>query len=503
MGIRSLSDYIFNNYPSLGSWFSIDSSSSEQVWIIDANAVLYFLCSNNDHLEVALNKINAFEGSISKCKCIWVFDGESSLDKLPTQISRASNVDRSSWILLGLISIVISTLREKGVECIVAPGEADGTVAYLAVKYQAKILSNDSDFYIYNTLGYIPLQYLSVENGIISGKIITSHQVANMLGIQIHLLPYFAVLVGNDTFKGYEPPAIGKKISRIKYWANALLSSDQLLKSIDLQNAAQQYQIPKNITYEFFHNKDFSTKASQGKLDPILLKLLHYKIFWCSNLLEDLKRESAWDVSLKIRHEMYSILFPKDTIVTDYCRRGINFKSRTYQVTLNPENTKKNVIFWSFGLSKTLSKIPIHFQPFLACIKALIDYLFSKNTPILDFQLHSLILSGIISWRIPITDISWSSKSPSFIHLKAQMQVLLFTFHLFQQSLGDIYCEVVDLFRFLEPNVLYHCLTMIRKGASVERLLRVFDNSKLMMNDFNLLRDLIFEESSDQISCLT
>ena len=513
MGIRSLSDYIDTNYPSIGNWFTIDSPCNE-IWIVDANAIFYYLSCNNDDLQECISLILKFQYNLSKIKCIWVFDGESKLEKLPTQISRASNILKSSWIPLGLLSIMTLLFTRMGVDFMIAPGEADETIAHLAIKHDAYILSNDSDFYIYDTLGYIPLSHLTVSSKMISGKCIKIKEIAQMLGISIQNLPYFAVLVGNDLFTGVDPPYTkSKKTCRIKYWASRLKSCNTPVNnSLEFQNAVAQYNIPKSIQYQFCKDQDFTLAASQGRLDPSLLKLLHHKVFWCGNLLENVKKESAWDVSLQIRQNLYSFLFVKDTIITEYCRRGAKFTPKTFKVQGQfTKDTSYNLLFKSFGLDYELVlKIPSQFQVFAACLKSLVDYLYNKETPILDFQLNSLILSAVISWNNSKSKINSNpglkslSKTPSFIHLKAQMQILLFTFHLFQQSLWPLVnpFDVNSSFRLLEPSLIYHNLTMTRKGASVQKVLNGMVGYDEMFKNFVHVKELIMDASKDQISCL-
>ena len=77
------------------------------------------------------------------------------------------------------------------------------------------------------------------------------------------------------------------------------------------------------------------------------------------------------------------------------------------------------------------------------------------------------------------------------------MQILLFTFHLFQQSIWplDNPFELKDIFLLLEPSVLYHNLTMTRKGASIEKLLQGMDDQREMMDEFNLMREFVLVES--------
>ena len=77
--------------------------------------------------------------------------------------------------------------------------EADAEVASLANAWNCPVLSNDSDFFIFDIkAGYIPLSSLDWKSSRLSAKIFHRRNLASHLRIHPELLPLFASLVGND-----------------------------------------------------------------------------------------------------------------------------------------------------------------------------------------------------------------------------------------------------------------------------------------------------------------
>ncbi len=58
----------------------------------------------------------------------------------------------------------VEVLRDLGVEVVACFGEADTVVAAVANHFHAPVLSNDSDFYVFNLVaGFCPLDYVSIK----------------------------------------------------------------------------------------------------------------------------------------------------------------------------------------------------------------------------------------------------------------------------------------------------------------------------------------------------
>ncbi|XP_011406460.1 PREDICTED: protein asteroid homolog 1-like [Amphimedon queenslandica] len=121
----------------------------------------------------------------SNIEPIFVFDGvDYKGEKKQTLVRRRMTVDKiSSYLLTDCISdcscipifarIVMSeVLRQMKVPFIVADGDADSLTASIANYYKCPVLSNDSDFFLYNVEGgYIPFQSFDCTKCCITGNI--------------------------------------------------------------------------------------------------------------------------------------------------------------------------------------------------------------------------------------------------------------------------------------------------------------------------------------------
>ena len=77
--------------------------------------------------------------------------------------------------------------------------EADSEIASLAAAWNCAVLSNDSDFFIFDIEGgYIPLSFLRWKSSPLTAKVFYRSKLALRFGIRPELLPLFASLAGND-----------------------------------------------------------------------------------------------------------------------------------------------------------------------------------------------------------------------------------------------------------------------------------------------------------------
>jgi len=155
-----------------------------------------------------------------------LLDGLSEERKRATQLSRAADreakVDR--WVEalastdpqsgvataelapLHATAVFVAALAAAGVRVTVCPGEADDAVAVLALQLGCPVLTVDSDFLVVPGLaGVVLLGRLDFVDGGdagagagVRGRLFTNRGVAKALGVRAELLPYLAVLVGND-----------------------------------------------------------------------------------------------------------------------------------------------------------------------------------------------------------------------------------------------------------------------------------------------------------------
>lgn len=77
--------------------------------------------------------------------------------------------------------------------------EADAEIASLANALECPVLSNDSDFFIFDVLGgFIPLRSFKWQRCPSKARIFYRRKLAQYFGIHTELLSLFASLVGND-----------------------------------------------------------------------------------------------------------------------------------------------------------------------------------------------------------------------------------------------------------------------------------------------------------------
>ncbi|KAM4725265.1 single-strand DNA endonuclease ASTE1 isoform 1-T3 [Anableps anableps] len=130
--------------------------------------------------------------------------------RLQSKIREADSIShgRNGSVLPILVrKVFIQVLTQRGIPLIQCPAEADWEIACLARQWNCPVLTNDSDFYIFDLpAGYLPLNFFQWTNlnGKASQRYIPSRcYTTNNLcrwfgGMNRELLPLCAVLTGND-----------------------------------------------------------------------------------------------------------------------------------------------------------------------------------------------------------------------------------------------------------------------------------------------------------------
>ncbi|XP_043994309.1 protein asteroid homolog 1 isoform X1 [Gambusia affinis] len=130
--------------------------------------------------------------------------------RLQSKIKEADSIchGRNGSVLPILVrKVFIQVLNQRGIPLVQCPAEADWEIACLAHQWNCPVLTNDSDFYIFDLpAGYLPLNFFQWTNlnGKASQRYIPSRcYTTNSLcrwfgGMNRELLPLCAVLTGND-----------------------------------------------------------------------------------------------------------------------------------------------------------------------------------------------------------------------------------------------------------------------------------------------------------------
>lgn len=219
MGVPGFTSFV-NSIENL--WERIDLHDTKLV--IDGCALCYYLYVNSglncqcggEYHEFYRAVVSFFVAlKSSRVECCVVFDGvdDPSGKKLETikkraknnietagELSRSANGSRSLFLLPLLSALVFrQALRDTNITFAICDSEADTEVASLAAAWNCPVLSNDSDFFIFDIeAGYIPLSSLHWNSRPLTAKIFYRSKLASRFRIRAELIPLLASLAGND-----------------------------------------------------------------------------------------------------------------------------------------------------------------------------------------------------------------------------------------------------------------------------------------------------------------
>ncbi|XP_022808282.1 protein asteroid homolog 1-like [Stylophora pistillata] len=215
MGIPGLTSYI----NSLGTlWTEINLQNTELV--IDGPCLCHYLYDSNgldcrcggQYQEYYDVVVSFFDALISYgVEPYVVFDGAYDDKKLETREKRAKDKVKTSNALsqsaddrLFLLpplakDVFVDALRNRGVKFAFSDREADREIASLANAWNCPVLSNDSDFFIFDIkAGYIPITFFNWNSSCLTVRIFYRRKLAMHFQIRAELIPLFASLAGND-----------------------------------------------------------------------------------------------------------------------------------------------------------------------------------------------------------------------------------------------------------------------------------------------------------------
>ena len=240
--------------------------------------------------------------------------------------------------------------------------EADSEVASLANAWNCPVLSNDSDFFIFDIkAGFIPLSSFDWKSSRLAAKIFHRRKLASHLGIQPEFLPMFASLVGNDyvSIEAMEPfihalsrsqyfiVRSSRKEARFARIANMLSTKPDKLDVLQMvssyggvqlrqavEHSLQEYSITESKLLRYFQNGTISSslRTQNGyQIDEWLLRKFREGQFSTNCMsgltsgkvllrfqVENCREKSANYCSQKLRRFVYGIL--NDAVA--YNRRG-------------------------------------------------------------------------------------------------------------------------------------------------------------------------------------
>uniref|UniRef100_A0A674C721 Protein asteroid homolog 1-like n=1 Tax=Salmo trutta TaxID=8032 RepID=A0A674C721_SALTR len=353
---------------------------------------------------------------------------ETQLHHVQSRINTANSLSkglRGSGLLPILIKQVfkqvLSSLKVPFAQCIF---EADQEIASLAERWNCPVLSNNSDFYIFDIqAGYLPFSHFKWQNAstqrgssqrYIPCKRYTTTSFCRYFNINRQLLPVFAAIAGNDYVNlnkmGFpirwedklpmEPNRRPSKFEQITCipklldWLARFQEQQEALDSVPslighgknnmdsalqaLSLSIETYQLQPGCLERFFikdkapdpsHLPDHLSVLPDWTLLPLMKGTLSSSIIHILQLrpviqgvqVEDPSLPSGNNTSRPIRQVVFGLLLGERREVEEYDREGINLTS-IYQVCRHaPHAVRLEVFLETLGVSQsTLNGIPPH-----------------------------------------------------------------------------------------------------------------------------------------------
>lgn len=455
------------------------------------------------------------------------------------------------------LEVVIQTLRELKVEVEICQGEADGKVVALANEMNAYVISQDSDMHIYPQVGkgYISFELLNLPDSEGDQKLITAgvfhpERLASLLNVSPTLLPLFGTLLGNDYLdsdlvrfpigqwcsehgisivskqSGW-PKVVAEFIKRnctddkkdiIKNVVGQLkpIISKSSMKLREEKAASLENQIIESIS-RYDPCSPLLSEPGRKIIDQatntmkLLKQLQHHttglsrqvmdvienKTFWTSVFIEDIERESCWDVSRSLRQGLYGSVLARlsretkevtPIVVQEYIREKHHLE--VLHVTggvITTEDSTFSENFYRFHIShsnKHLASFDPILHPLILCLRYMIHHCSQSisNGILCNHEVIAIIIAtlrslastlGFTEEEVPISAACTPALKKRSIHLSAQFQSIMYSSYLLSQVL-----DIPDYFH--SPNVLanmYHGLYFhqymeaARCGASIGKML--------------------------------
>lgn len=223
MGVQGLTTYVEGN-----RYFFQDVKFRDSRLVIDGCSLYFRLYFNSgfdqqhggDYCDFASLLIQ-FLSALAACNIqpYVVLDGgidpsdkkfSTLRQRLQSKIKEADSIShgRNGSVLPILTrNVFIQVLMERGVPLVQCSAEADWEIACLAHQWNCPVLTNDSDFYIFDLPGgYLPFRFFQWTNlngkashRYISARCYTTSSLCRLFGgMNRELLPLCAVLTGND-----------------------------------------------------------------------------------------------------------------------------------------------------------------------------------------------------------------------------------------------------------------------------------------------------------------
>lgn len=298
-------------------------------------------------------------------------------ERAQSKIHEAHSLSRGSHgsvLPLFTREVFRQVLFELGVPLVQCISEADFEIASLAHQWRCPVLTNDSDFYIFDLCGgYLPMTFFEWDNVcsitsecFIPARLYTINRFCSHFNhMNKQLLPLFAVITGNDYahakttemfFSRVELPTVlrrrgshsNPRIEGFLLWLSAFSNPVTALEEVleilggkqkgnlrkQLTTGIRDYQLPPTSSLaHFFSNSQLQLhdllklpaalmsqpewllkQITSGRVPPLVLDVLvHRKVLLIAQV-ENSRLPSSHETSLTVRKTIYGLLLLKNAM---------------------------------------------------------------------------------------------------------------------------------------------------------------------------------------------
>nr|XP_055066948.1 protein asteroid homolog 1-like isoform X1 [Misgurnus anguillicaudatus] len=407
MGVQGLKSFIENN-PGILSYLPFRDSKL----IIDGCNFYYSLYFNSELDQMHGGEYEAFEDLITQfitnlrdcdIQPYVVIDGgsdhtdkkfETLKSRAEEKIRRASDLSigrRGTCLPLHVKNVFRQTLYKLKVPFVQCTEEADWEIAALANQWDCPVLSNDSDFYIFNlTAGLLPIglfswRNISVNRDTKKKYIPTQHFIFDRLCASFNhmnkdLLPVLACILGNDYVKLQNISSIAweeysnfsghfARIDGLFTWLSKFLCPEAAIDGVlnfitdnkekyvvreALIEGIKEYELTKGSLAQFFNSNTpiactgpqralpawILMQLHEGKINSFIVDVLVLKRIIMNPQVEDFQQPSSNETSLPLRQVVYGLLLSGEQqtstdkcCVTEYERQGLTLTCSEVKAT--------------------------------------------------------------------------------------------------------------------------------------------------------------------------
>ncbi|TRY56933.1 hypothetical protein DNTS_020349 [Danionella cerebrum] len=245
---------------------------------------------------------------------------------------------------------VLSKLKVPLIQCL---EEADWEIAALADQWNCPVLSEDSDFFIFNLrAGFLPLSHFRWKHVTVNQKTkkkyipsrhFTARKFCQSYKMNVRILPIFACILGNDYVNlsdirqnFSEPGTEMVQFDRILNWLSTFPEPGAAVSALikqtrgskkekeELLNGISEYELKPGYLAEYFHSKDISKIAIpvhlqtlprwilklllDGKMSSMIIDVVIHHRTTMTDQVEDVDLQCSSEIARPIRQVLYGLV---------------------------------------------------------------------------------------------------------------------------------------------------------------------------------------------------